>query len=269
MFKNIKNPFNLNLLKKKLGAESILNDNKILIVSIQKCGTHLIQNVLSKIGFEGVGFGKNCELADLRKLRQSQYMWTHYPPADSVLSAIEGGDFSIRIILNYRDPRDAVVSWFYWLHPNNTKITHFCREYVKKTYTSFSDEQLLEMFIKNEKFRPCEYNVLEYFKLSRALLFHPQILKIRYEDLIGESGGGEKSLQEKSIQNLFEFIGLDTECMDISKIAGSAFDKKSETFRKGVIGDFNSVFTKRTMDLFNENYADVLIQYGYEVRELK
>ena len=237
------------------------NINKILIVSLQKCGTHLIQKIMSEVGLEGVGVGKNCTVADFRKLKKNQYLWSHYPPSDNILSEIENKN--LKLILNYRDPRDALVSWLYWIHPKNSRETHTPREYVKKTYREFTDDELLEIFIKIDKFRPIEYNIIEYFRLSRAMLFHPGVHKVRFEDLVGAKGGGSDRDQLVTLENLFSYLQISN--IDLKYIATKAFDRESETFRRGCIGEYKEKFSKKNLALFKKLHGDLTAQYGYEI----
>ena len=107
---------------------------KILIVSIQKSGTHLIQNVMKEVGFEGIGVGKNAKMTDFNGLKDNQFLWSHFVPSDEIQMALEKGDEPVYIIFNFRDPRDVLVSWFYWLHPNSDKNMHLHQDYMKKVY---------------------------------------------------------------------------------------------------------------------------------------
>ena len=239
------------------------SQKKILIVSLQKCGTHLIHKIMSEAGMESVGVGKDCTVADFRKLKDHQYLWSHYPPSDNFLSEIENGNRNFKLIFNYRDPRDALVSWLYWMHPENAKVTHTPREYVKKTYRGFTDDELLEIFIKIDKFRPIEYNIIENFRLSRAMLFHPGVHKIRFEDLVGAKGGGNDGDQFVTLEKLFSYLQISN--IGIKHIAAKAFDRESETFRRGCIGEYKEKFSKKNLTLFEKLHCDLIAQYGYKI----
>jgi hypothetical protein len=234
----------------------------ILVVSLQKCGTHLIQKVLSEAGLTGRGVGKDCHLRDFRGLTPHEYLWSHFPPSDEILAAFEEQRLPLRIVFNYRDPRDALVSWFYWVHPENTKVTHSVREYMKKAYQGFSNDELLRFFLRGDKFRECEYNLLEYFRWSRVLLFHPRVFKVRFEDLIGPRGGGDGEVQRRTIAELLDHIGCSQ--ADVKRIVRRAFDETSETFRKALVGEHRRVLTKDQLEMYNALHGDLLRQYGYE-----
>lgn len=234
---------------------------KILIVSIQKSGTHLIQNVMKEVGFEGIGVGKNAKMTDFNGLKDNQFLWSHFVPSDEIQMALEKGDEPVYIIFNFRDPRDVLVSWFYWLHPNSDKNMHLHQDYMKKVYGYFTDDELINIFIRNDKFREVEYNPIEHFRLSRVLYFHPKVLNVRFEDIVGSNGGGSDDLQKKTIENIFNYLKIKN--IDIDKIAKNSFDKTSKTFRKGKIGSYKKVLSPMQIKLFDELHGDIIKQYGY------
>jgi hypothetical protein len=234
---------------------------KILLVSIQKSGTHLIQRVMKQAGFAGKGVGKECRLSHFNGLSDDQYLWTHFTPSDEVQKAIEEGNEQIYIIFNYRDPRDVLASWFHWLHPKTEKNMHAHQSYMKKVYSAFSDDELIKIFIKIDKFREVEYNPLEHFRYARVLLFHPRILKIRFEDLVGSKGGGSDEKQMETVRSLLSYLDLDV--AESESIARSAFDSKSETFRKGQIGGYKELFSFDHLKMFNQLHGEIIRQYGY------
>lgn len=59
---------------------------------------------------------------------------------------------------------------------------HFHEEYMRKVYRHFSDDELIDIFMRNDKYREVEYNPIEHFRLSRVLYFHPSVLNVRCED---------------------------------------------------------------------------------------
>ena len=238
---------------------------KILIVSIQKSGTHLIKNIMKAAGFEGIGIGKDAKMRDFRGVKESQFLWSHFVPSDEIQMALEKGDESVYIIFNFRDPRDVLVSWFYWLHPNSNKTMHMHQAYMKKVYSHFTDAELMEIFIRNDKFREVEYNPIEHFRLSRVLYFHPKVLNVRFENIVGTKGGGNDDLQKKTIKDILTYIELDEEMFNVNYISNMAFNTRSDTFRKGIIGDYKNILSLDQMELFNALHGDIITQYGYEL----
>lgn len=252
--------------KKIMFLKKIFNtqpSKKILIVSLQKSGTHLIQNVMKEAGFQGVGVGKDCRMSHFSGLKDNQYLWSHFTPSDEVQMALEEGSQSLYIIFNFRDPRDVLVSWFHWLHPKSDKSMHLHQDYMKKVYSHFTDDELINVFIRNDKFRETEYNPIEHFRLSRVLYFHPRVLKVRFEDLVGSRGGGRDETQLKTIKDIFRYLEIDG--IDSLQIARKVFNENSATFRRGTIGGYKNVLSNEQIQLFNKLHGDIILQYGYKL----
>lgn len=242
-------------------------ENKNLLVSIQKCGTHLMWGILDSAGLKRVSVRRNPGdslspvLMDLAGIHKNQYLWSHHIPSASIRRAIEGRD-DIKVIFNFRDPRDVVVSQFCWVF-SDKKLggkTDHQKAYMRKVYEHLSREELLTSYIKVDKFIEEEYNPIEYFYWGRTLLFHPKVHNIRFEDLIGSKGGGDDEVQKETIAGLFDYLEMEA---NIDEIAKNAFNPNSETFRKGQIGDWKNVMTKEQIELFNRLHGDMLKQYGY------
>jgi len=235
---------------------------KILVVSLQKSGTHLIKKVMEEAGFHAVEVG-TCEMSHFHGLRDDQYLLSHFTPSIAFLMALEEGNQEVYIIFNFRDPRDALTSFFHAYHPNNPKNFHVYMKYLKKVYSNLSDDELLSMYITIDKYREIEYNVLEHFRWNRVLYFHPGVLNVRFEDLVGSKGGGSEERQLKTIEHIMNYLGIDG--VDSQQIARNAFDEKSPTFRKGTIGGYKEVLSKEQKKLFNKLHGDIIKQYGYEL----
>jgi hypothetical protein len=239
------------------------NSKRILIVSLQKSGTHLINKVMEGANFWGRSVGKGCTMSDFRELKDNEYLWSHFAPSDELQMALEEGNRSVYIIFNFRDPRDVLVSWFHWMHPTNQNIMHSHQRYMQKVYSHFTDDELVDIFIKNDKFREVEYNPIEQFRWSRVLYFHPRVLKIRFEDLVGSRGGGSDEKQLETIKNIFGYLGVAG--VNFQKITDNIFDEGSPTFRKGMIGGYKESLSKEQLKLFHKLHGDVIEQYGYEL----
>ncbi len=239
-----------------------LPEKIILLVSIQKSGTHLIDRVLQAAGLEKCPHRRgNLNMNDFRGLNENQYLVSHYAPEDDIQASLEESKTKVKVIFNFRDPRDVLVSWFHWVHSGNLRPMHSHMEYMQKVYKHFSDEELMDILIKNDKFRVSEYNPLEHFRHSRVLLFHPGVLNVRVEALVGSGGKGSLDTQLAAIKSVYKYLSIEN--MDIETVAKDLFSDKSPTFRKGQIGEYKSFLSEKQIDRFRELYGDILSQYGY------
>lgn len=67
-----------------------------------------------------------------------------------------------------------------------------------------------------------------------------QVLTVRYEDLVGDQGGGSQETQIETIGKIFSFIGMSLSEMQIEEIAGSLYGG-THTFRQGSIDGWMEV----------------------------
>jgi len=99
-------------------------------------------------------------------------------------------------------------------------------------------------------------------------LFGDNYMEVRYEDLL------ERPNEEAG--RLFEFLGVDTSETLVEQAVNSAsFEKLSKGrergeedpssfYRKGVAGDWKSLFNERDKQVYKEEAGDLLIRLGYE-----
>ena len=240
------------------------NAARILVVSLHKCGTHLLIGMLERVGLHPVWMNDQYERytwEHLARLAPDQYILTHYPPSHpEVYGRIEEG--AVKAVLNYRDPRDACVSSVMWMGSENTKVTSSVREFTKKVNAHFEDQDaFLESAIRCERLNPIAMPFAEGFRLSRSLLFHPAVHKVRFEDLVGESGGGGTRIQqEMAINDLLRFLET---AGDASELAREACNPQSHTFARGRVGSHREVFKRHHHRLFQELHFEILRDYGY------
>ena len=92
--------------------------------------------------------------------------------------------------------------------------------------------------------------------------------EVRYEDLLERP--------EEEVRRLLEFLGAGADEETVRRCVNSASFEKlsrgrkrgqedpSSFFRKGVAGDWRSVFTEEDKKIFKEEAGDLLIRLGYE-----
>lgn len=98
-------------------------------------------------------------------------------------------------------------------------------------------------------------------------LFGDRYAEVRYEDLLEHP--------EKELSRLFRFLGASDDKVIVRRcIERNRFDKRAQRaagqedsssfLRKGVAGDWKSVFTERDRQVFKEFAGDLLVELGYE-----
>ncbi len=101
-------------------------------------------------------------------------------------------------------------------------------------------------------------------------------LVVRYENMVGEEGGGSLALQLDELHKLAKFIGLELEDEQIHHIASQLYGNEQNpfgkeelanyqsTFSKGKIGSWKTAFNEAHKQAFKAKVGKALIDLGYE-----
>jgi len=164
-----------------------------------------------------------------------------------------------RIIFNYRDPRDVVLS-----------AVNFLSGYTEKGYGNFAEFQIFNKILNA---LPTLDDKLIYaltdpffpgchaYEKALWLLAHPDVCKISFEELIGPQGGGSTDAQHAAIARVSRFLGVNS---DAESVAPHLFRRDAFSFFKGQIGAWRGTFTPEHEKLFINRYGEMLATYGYK-----
>ena len=166
-----------------------------------------------------------------------------------------------RIIFNYRDPRDMILSMVNFLcgktgrgFSNYNDFMVFSE--ILKSKATFGEQ--LAYALTDPSFPPAHPDM----RSMAWLLNHPNVCKTSFEDLVGPRGGGSAEVQARALTRIFGFLGVsDANTRDV---AGQLFNPEVFSFYKGQIGGWRTAFTPEHQRLALERFGDVLRLYGYE-----
>lgn len=165
-----------------------------------------------------------------------------------------------KIIFNYRDPRDTVLSMVNFLC-GKTKggLSDFNNLRVLSEIMLSKDtlEDRLTYALTDESF-PCQ---ARDFKSMLWLLHHPNVCKVSFEELVGPKGGGSAEAQLDAAARLIDFLGeRDSSPKDI---VDALFNSDAFSFFKGQIGGWEKVYTPGHRRIADDTLGEVLALYGY------
>ncbi len=164
------------------------------------------------------------------------------------------------VILNYRDPRDALVS-----------LINFVEGKTPKGYGNFYERRVFNAILrgKSTMAEKIDYALRDPYFLARTefekaiwLLHHPGVCKVRYEDLVGPRGGGTRETQVAAVHRVLEHVGATDK--DAEAVADRIYSTDAWSFHRGRTGSWREAFSAENLTLFKERYGEVLEQYGYE-----
>ncbi|MPY64653.1 hypothetical protein FNH08_48125 [Streptomyces spongiae] len=170
---------------------------------------------------------------------------------------------SPRIILNYRDPRDVLLS-----------MVNFLAEKDAGRLGGFPDHVVYSDILKSVQDPRDRIGIAltdpgfpggDSFERALWLLRHPRVCKVSFEALVGPDGGGSAAAQAAEIKKITDFLDLadDMDSASREALARRIFNRDSYTFRSGRTGAWREQFTPEQHMLFERRYGHVLREYGY------
>jgi hypothetical protein len=159
------------------------------------------------------------------------------------------------MVYNYRDPRAQLVSMIRFLAENHAADTDPPVQVYRPILRSLgSMDRMLSFAISDP-----EFPYRDVYRKNRWLLYHPNVLKLRFEDLIGEEGGGSRSIQDATVEGWARFLAVD---VPTEQLTGGLFGG-TRTFREGRTDSWRDVFKAHHLRAFEREFGDVLVDYGY------
>ena len=100
----------------------------------------------------------------------------------------------------------------------------------------------------------------------------PNVVILRFEEIVGPSGGGKLKIQQKAIVKLANALGLVVTTPKLKEITDNLFGTNAgpplpSTFHSGQIGSWKHCYTDEHKRLFNEIWGNAQIALGYPLAE--
>ena len=234
---------------------------QIIQISVPKCGTHLLKKCIGLLinnprYFDSLDhFHFTFEHLLVFEDKNIPLVVTHLfytPDCEKALN-----DANLIKLFIYRDPRDQVVSLAYYMLSNNVV-------WPNAPKISF-DDLLYDLLTEGTTINnaPPTKNIVTLYHEYLPWLRKPDILSIRFEDLVGSKGGGSDEAQFKTLDRIAKHLGLKVSEEFLQTIPGQLFGG-SQTFREGKIGSWKTHFKPEHKELFKKVAGKLLIDLGYE-----
>ena len=232
-----------------------------LVLTIPKSGTYLLDKLLKMILVEH----------QKRTGKRKKYLLQHC--VDLQLKNYS----KYKKIIMIRDMRDVCISLTLSLrgYLNNFGDNNFVLQYPQQypapliEYYRWSllsvDVQLLGI-IEGNLPPPLNHCKVQP-KAALRWMQTPYTYVCRFENLIGEKGGGTRERQKREIKNIGNFINISLSNETIDYIANNLHGNKvfeSPTFIRGKIGYWKEYFNEYHKAIFKQKLGEYLILWGYE-----
>lgn len=238
-----------------------------MVITPEKTGTHLLLKAVSALTRMEPEHDWHRDLHEklfhinLRNCEKNKtYCHMHIPAAEKYIAALKTRKY--KAIFLMRDPRDQLLSMVNYIREKNWKYEGLC---MQSSFARMPFEEQIEEMITGKHLGTCVPRVLIGWKMPWMFLVEPQVLTVRYENLVGPKGGGSKEAQEAELTAIANFLRIKVAKNTISAIADCLYGKPGEaTFHTGKIGNWKSAFNEWHKKLFKEVFGDELILLGYE-----
>lgn len=162
------------------------------------------------------------------------------------------------IVFGYRDPRAQILSMIKFLAHDPQMAGHPMMQVYRPILQGLGSlDRMLSFAISDPAFP-----FRESYRENRWLLHHPNVLKLRFEDLVGEEGGGSREGQAAAVESWARFLAVD---IPADELADGLFGE-TKTFHKGRVDSWRDAFKDHHLKAFEREFGDVLADYGYADR---
>jgi hypothetical protein len=240
---------------------------RVILNSIPKCGTHLLQSLLLAIG---VPFYTNelyvnderapALLDDMLMHGRGRAILGHLVVSDSYRTI--AARRQARILFITRDPRDQVVSHVFHYR---THTDHPLHPYFRDRVPDL--DAALMAGIRGFGPGPEGHlaDVDTFYRYFLGWKDVPGVYSTTFERLIGAEGGGSAQQQLQEVHNILRHVGAPLRGGRVARlVARRVFSRQSPTFRAGRIGGWRQYFNDDHVRAFKEVAGQLLIELGYE-----
>ena len=238
--------------------QEVQADRKIFCATIPKSGTHLLKSALElmlEVPAEWIDMPPLADPSLEAKLKASEHRvyFTHLFSMTDTVRSFNPNDFAK--ILLIRDPRDVMISFVHHLIEERTWA--YCAQFSHERFIKLAFAEQLKEAILYPRVNP-----LYTLSYAAAWMKDPTVLVCRFEDLVGEKGGGSKALQIETLLKIASHIGHPLTHEKAEEIAGKLFGM-SWTFRKGQAGEWKNHYSEENKALFKRLAKSAIQDLGY------
>jgi hypothetical protein len=245
----------------------------LLGISFPKSGTHLLDQIL--LGFSKVApFSKRLhsfyaeyegESGQSRSVDQALAWLDALGPRDVASAHLFSRPEVVRRVAApaflpyfiFRDPRDVAVSHVFYVTEMESRHVHHA------FYASLPDfDARLQISILGRPELDIAFpNIADRFSPYLGWLDRPEVMKLRFEDLVNNRVAALDSIQRHFLARVP--LEISSGAMLVA-LEDSINPRRSPTFRSGKTGEWKRYFTPEHRRLFRSVAGDLLQRLGYE-----
>lgn len=243
-------------------------NKKIAIISIPKCGTHLLKPIIEELTGKkersAIGPDNQYNWLTLSQnktinISNQEYLWGHTMASKENIDLLAKHKY--KVIFIYRDPRDQLVSLAHFMQGYTTwgkknlpidKIISDLIANYSDLYCPDADSGWCSQIVKNLR------SISDFYSLYLPWMKQSFVYPVRFESLIGND-----QISFNEIQNIIKFLNIQVSENKLFNVINKIHGK-SWTFRSGKIGEWKKEFTIKQKELFKTINGQLLIDLKYE-----
>lgn len=278
------------------------NKNRLLINSLPKSGTHLLAKAVEILGYKehfvegetkeiplffnyrevknksknqvysdekiSIGALTTCYVNSeifrhwLSQISPRQYILGHIPWTPRLTPILTDLDYQHIFII--RDPRAVVISSIpFVLDTGKMPAKHF----LEDDFKLMSPTQRLNFILEGGYAEKAGVEIKNFAEVYRSMLAWGQetdCLFVRFEDLVGEKGGGSFQKQEEVMKKICSYLQIDFDHRIASRL-NEIYNPEARTFRMGKIEGWKSSMNPEDIEKLNAYCQPLCQEAGYEI----
>ncbi len=272
--------FQLKYYKKNLTEGRNRSRPLVLCNSYPKSGTHLLYQILYSLSElskwdDIVSVQALCGIINtynhirwkIGSAPDGSIVRSHLMYCDEIKEILR--EEQCKVIFIYRDLRDVALSHARW-------VTKESRIFLHNIY--LQEENLDRQLMCSIKGIPIgtpfgsnlsQPDIGQDFRRWKGWIEDPNTLAVKFEDLIGERGGGSEQKRIEMVEKIVSYLGINLSPEQIkAQFASFVMNpRESHTFLKGAKGrqgGWKNVFKEVHKEAFKKVAGELLIELGYE-----
>jgi len=242
----------------KLGiAESLILGNMYPVRQIIR-GAKFDKNPICTGFYSPVAISSKWLSSRLDRVSENEYISGHASYSERLDFVLKKSN--VKVVHIVREPRDVLVShaYFfakkkdYFLYPILANIS-----FEDRIRTTLQGGYYKEIKLQLNSFQNALENILEWEKSDNCLI-------VKFEDLIGEKGGGSREKQNETIKIILHFIQRE-DLLENAEELGSKLYGGTHTFRKGQNEAWREELSEKLIAEINSSIGDLILKLGYKV----
>lgn len=193
----------------------------------------------------------------LARVGPGRFCTAHLGYHESIGTILDDLDYKVLLIL--RDPRDIAVSLVNYLKKQRYHPLH---EYFRDLPFDQALVHAIEGLDRSVAGRALP-SLCDRLGTYVAWTTQPRCYTLKFEELVGEKGGGSADDQRRVLESAARHLGLPHDEQTHQRIASRLFGGTA-TFHRGTTQQWRERYNEAHLQLAREHLSELLIQLGYE-----